>query len=191
MTNKNDTTYSKKLANRVSLIMTYAGLEISGFAEFTQISESHLYAILNGTRKLTGEVADQIGAKFEFEGWKILQLDYKIPTNIRKSPLLIKFYSENSSVTEYFIEKNNSSKTSYFVEDTLIKEGFFKSPKYVWQILEACKKAKKNISSKILSQTLLYLVEKGKLTKSKQFLLRKDGSFTNKRMVYVFQESSR
>jgi len=171
--------------------MTYAGLEISGFAEFTQISESHIYAILNGTRKLTGEVADQIGVKFELDGWKILQLDYKIPINIRKSPLLIKFYTENSSVTEYFIAKNNATKTSYFIENTLINEGFFRSPKYVWQILEACKEAKKNISSKILSQTLLYLVEQGKLKKSKQFLLRKDGSFTKTRLVYVFQETSR
>lgn len=190
MTNTNEKLYQTEIAARIGQIMKYSGLEISGFAEFTQISESHLYAILNGTRKLTGDIANQIGEKFDLDGWIILQLEYQIPTNLRKQPKVLKFYAENKHVPEFFIDTLNIRKTSHFIEVMLIDKNFFSEPKYVWQVVEACHAANKNYSSKIVSQTLVYLVKKGKLKNLKKNLLRSDGTYTSKRTVNVFQSDN-
>ena len=191
MQNQDQLPYSAEIQKRIRLIMEFSGLEISGFSEFTQISESHLYAILNGKRKLTGKIAEQIGKRFEFDGWKILQLDYKIPVSIRKASLLLEFYSDNKDIAEYFVDTKDDRKASHFIEFGLINGKLLDEPKYVWEIRQICIEARRNYKSKDLSQLLLYLEEKGKLKKDKRPLKRKDGTFTENRIVYVFYRAQK
>lgn len=186
MHEKDHLQYSAEISERINLMMEFSGLEISGFSEFIQISESHLYAILNGKRKLTGKIADQIAKRFDFDGWKILQLDYKIPISIRKAPQLLEFYLENKDVQEFFVDTKDDRKASHFIEFGLINAKIFDEPKYVWEVRQICREAKRNYKSKDLSQLLLYLAAKGKLKKDKRPLKRKNGSFTENRTVYVF-----
>ncbi|REA63569.1 hypothetical protein DSL64_03760 [Dyadobacter luteus] len=178
--------YSAQIADRIRLIMEILGLELSGFSEFTQISESHLYAILNGKRKLTRNIAEKIGEKLDFDGWKIQQLDHKIPMSIRRATELSRFYIENKDVLEFFVNTKDERKASHFIEFGLIKAKVFDEPKYIWEIRQICSEAKRNYKSKDLSQLLLYLTEKGKLKKEKRPLKRRDGTFTENRLVYVF-----
>ncbi|MGY0036294.1 hypothetical protein [Pedobacter sp. NJ-S-72] len=68
MDDQNTSDYNKAIRTRLLRIMEVAGLERTGLAEFTKISDSHLYALLNGTRNITGEIADKIGAGFKLHG---------------------------------------------------------------------------------------------------------------------------
>ncbi len=178
--------YKDELGLRIRLIMELAGLELAGLAEFTGVSESHLYAILNGGRKLTGPLADKIGEKFGLKGWKILQLDYTISANIRQAPALTEFYRDNMGTKAYFIDTLDDGNASYFIEFGLIEANLVNEPKYVWEIREMCRQAGREYKSKNLSQYLLYLSEKGKLVKEKRPLKRRDGTYADNREVYVF-----
>ena len=179
--------YNVAIIERLQLILQYSGLEIPGFSEFTGISESHLYALLNGTKKLTGKIADKIGDKIGISGWKILQLDYEISPAIRKNNELIKFYKSFKEVNDYFIDTQDKRKQSYYIEHVLLKTNFFDDKKYVWQVLEKCVEANRQYSSKDLSQILNHLVKKEILNKEKRQYKSKDDVFSLKnRMVYVF-----
>ncbi|WP_304063409.1 hypothetical protein [Pedobacter glucosidilyticus] len=182
--NNLDSNYSKSISARLLLIMELTELEISGFAEFTGVSESHLYALINGNRKLTGNVAAQIGRKLKLEGWEILQLDYNIPLSIRKSPMLVEFHKDYKNIPEYFTYSLYNRKSSKYIAD-LIHTDLFSHPVYIWEIKDFCKKSKKNYTSKSLSQILNYLVIKGELKSEKRPIKKRDGSF-GKRIVDVF-----
>ncbi len=175
-----------ELARRIRQLMEFAGLELAGLAEFTGVSESHLYAVLNGHRKLTGPVAGKIGVRFGLKDRGILRLDYTIPPTIRQAPALIEFYKDNAGTRAYFTDTLNDGKASYFIEFGLIEADLVNEPKYVWEIREMCRDAGRVYTSKKLSQSLLYFSEKKKLVKEKRPLKRRDGTYAANRKVYVF-----
>jgi len=182
--------YGDALNQRIRLIMELAGLELPGLAELTGISESHLYAILNGNRNLTGPQADKIGKPFGLKGWKILRLDYPIPASLKQSAKLLDFYRENEGNSVYFTHRQDERRASYFIEHELIRANLVNEPRYVWEIREMCREAGRDYKSKNLSQNLFYLAEKGKLVKEKRPLKRRDGSYASHRQTYVFYRPS-
>ena len=173
----NNHQYAKAVAKRIEKLMALSGLEISGFAEFTDVSESHIYAILNVTRDLTGG--------FNLEGWQILKLNYKIPQKIKDSKLLNNFYVENKDVPSFFTSTRPKRKDSHFIEVELLSTNFFNKPVYVWEVRDICAEANKKYTSKRISQILNYLVDIKKLKKTKKQIKLRNGGYGN-RMVDVF-----
>ena len=188
MDDKNTSDYNKTIRARLLRIMEIAGLERPGLAEFTKISDSHLYALLNGTRNITGETADKIGVGFKLQGAQILNLNFEIPAQIRKSTLLLEFYESYSGNPEYFIETKSTMKDAYYIEHTLLPTSLFEKSVYVWQVKEACKEDKKNLTSKQISQKLNYLVQKKKLIAIKRKLKKKNGE-DGDREVLVYRRA--
>ncbi|MET0572775.1 MAG: helix-turn-helix transcriptional regulator [Pedobacter agri] len=179
--------YSKALGERIKMLMETAGLELAGVAEFTQISDSHLYSLINGTRNLTGKTAEKLANSFGLEGWMLLNLNYKIPHSIRKSTKLLEFYANFKNVREYFSETLDTRKASSFIEKKLLKSNFLSAPKFIWEINAECSSKGYAYSSKQLSQILTYLVHKGVIKSEKRPIKLRNGEF-GKRMVDVFWE---
>jgi len=188
MDDKNTADYNMAIRTRLLRIMEIAGLERTGLAEFTKISDSHLYALLNGTRNITGETADKIGAGFKLQGAQILNLNFEIPAQIRKAPLLLEFYESYSDNPEYFIETKATLKDASYIEHKLLYTPLFEKSVYVWQVKEACKVEKKNLTSKQVSQKLNYLVQKKKLIATKRKLKKKNGE-DGEREVLVYRRT--
>jgi plasmid maintenance system antidote protein VapI len=185
MPKKNNSEYAKAISERIKKIMVLSGLEIAGFAEFTSVSESHIYAIVNGTRDLTGDVADKIGIGFNLKGWQILKLNYQITSRIKKSKLLNNFIDENKTVPGYFIQTRNKRKDSNFIEFDLLNDDLFNDHVYVWEVRNACLSRDKKYTSKRISQILNYLVTKRKLKSEKRPIKLKNGGYGT-RMVDTF-----
>ena len=80
-----DREYSIAIANRIITIMNITDLDIAGFAEFFDMSTSHIYGILNGSRVLSEAFAAKIGKKLGFDGSKIFNLNSTIPNSISKA----------------------------------------------------------------------------------------------------------
>jgi len=179
--------YSKALGERIKILMEIAGLELAGMAEFTKISDSHLYSLINGTRNLTGKTAEKLANSFGLEGWMLLNLNYKIPQSIRKSTKLLEFYANFKNVPEYFAETIDARKASAYIEKKLLKSGFLSTPKFIWEINAECNAKGYRYSSKQLSQILTYLVNKGVINSEKRSIKLRNGKF-GKRMVDVFWE---
>ncbi|HEU0227466.1 MAG TPA: helix-turn-helix domain-containing protein [Arachidicoccus soli] len=177
--------YSTFISQRVQKLMDLSGLELIGFADFLSVSESHLYAILNGTRDLTEDVAEKIASAFDLKGGQILRPNYKIPKSIKKSELLNKFCDENKDVKSYFIDTRKERKDSYFVENDLYQTTLFDKPIYIWEIKEYCESIGKKYTSKRLSQILKYMVETKKLKSKKKPLKLRSGGY-GERIVEVF-----
>lgn len=185
MDDKNTSDYNSTIRARLLRIMEIAGLERAGLAEFTKISDSHLYALLNGTRNITGETADKIGAGFKLQGSQILNLNFEIPAQLRKSAALLEFYELYADNPEYFIETKAAMKNSYYL-DRMIETPLFKKSVYVWQVREACKEDNQDMSSKEISQKLNYLADKKKLIVTKKKMKKKNGQ-EGKREVLVYR----
>ncbi|MBB5639034.1 plasmid maintenance system antidote protein VapI [Pedobacter cryoconitis] len=185
MDDKNTSDYNSAIRARLLRIMQIAGLERTGLAEFTKISDSHLYALLNGTRNITGETADKIGAGFKLQGAQILNLNFEIPAQLRKSAALLEFYELYADNPEYFIETKAAMKNSYYL-DRMINTTLFEKPVYVWQVKEACKEDNQHISSKQISQKLTYLADQKKLIVTRQKMKKKNGE-EGKREVLVYR----
>lgn len=181
----NDKVYKEKISQRVQGLMVAAGLEVPGFADYLTISDSHLYAILNGTRDLTEDVAEKIGAAFNLKGSQILRINYRIPKSIKKSKSLNNFCTENKDVESYFKSTRSERKDSYYIENDVFNSGLFDSPIYIWELKEYCKSAGKKYTSKRLSQILNYMVERKKLKSKKRPLKLRNGEY-GKRRVDVF-----
>lgn len=181
----NNRDYKEKVSQRVQTLMDLAGLEVAGFADYLSISESHLYAILNGTRDLTEDIADKIGTAFGLKGSQVLRINSRIPKKIKKSELLNKFCDENKNVDSYFTKTRGERKDSHFIENDLINSDIFNSPIYIWELKEYCQTLGKNYSSKRLSQILNYMVDTKKLRSKKRPLKRRNGEY-GKRLVDVF-----
>jgi len=113
--------------------MEISGLEVAGFSEFTKVSVSHIYAILNGRKSLTAQTANKIAIGFKLNGWNILNLDFKI-TEAIKSSALNKFYADHKEAHDYFKETVSERKDSYFFEHELIPTGIFDKPVYTWKL---------------------------------------------------------
>lgn len=185
MANTINSDYSKALRERIKKLMMLSGLEIPGFADFIGLSESHVYAIVNGTREVTGEVCSKITKSFHLEEWQFFKLDHKLDKKVINGNKLNKFYDENKGVLSYFINTKEQRKPAYFIENVLLKTKLFDSPVYVSDVREACKEKGKEFESKRISQVLKYLVEKKKLRSKKKPIKLKDGKYGN-RMVDVY-----
>lgn len=181
----NETQYAEALIERIKIVIKFSGLEIPGFAEFTGISESHLYAILNGNRVVSGDIADRISNPFGLKGWQLLRLDIDISKKLKRTPELNKFYVEYRGVRDYFRNTKSEIKSSKYIENVLLQSGFFKTPVYISEIREACEQAGNKLSSKRVSQILNYLVYKGLLKKKKKRIKLKNGQYGD-RLVDVF-----
>lgn len=174
------------LNDRVRHIMDLVGLEIAGFAELTNISESHLYALINGTKSLTQETAAKIAAAIKLRAAQILNPDYIISAAIRNAPAVKKFHSSyKKGNPEYFTETKASRKNAYFIEHELIPRGVFSEPVYGWQVRNACAQLGIDLSSKQVSQHLNYLVETQKLKSEMRELKKKNGEMAE-RKVHVY-----
>lgn len=185
MENTGSLNYSESISERILIIMNNSGLTIAGFSEITKISESHLYALINGNRDLTGSVADKLGKPFNLKGSQILRLDYKIPINFNRSLELINFKRVFVDNFEYFITTKNSSKASYYIEYELLNSEVFNQPVYLWEVILELEKFGKQYTSKELSQILHYLVTTGKLRSKKAPIKLKGGGYGT-RMVEVY-----
>ncbi|MGV3530567.1 MAG: helix-turn-helix transcriptional regulator [Flavisolibacter sp.] len=183
----NKAQYAKALIERVETVIKFSGLEISGFAEYTGISESHLYAILNGNREISASIADRIAGSFGMKTWHLMKLDVDISKKMKRTTELNKFYIENKGVEDYFTRSKTAAKASSYIEKVLLPSGFFKSPVYISDVREKCAEAGKKLSSKRVSQILNYLVDTGKLKKKKRRIRLKNGEF-GKRIVDVFYQ---
>ena len=177
--------YSKALGERIKFLMEITGLELAGIAEFTKISDSHLYSLINGTRNLTGKTAERLANSFGLEGWMLLNLNHKIPHSIRKSTKLLEFYEDFKNIPEYFSSTIDTRKASLFVEKKLLKGIFFSVPKFIWEINAECDSMGYKYTSKQLSQILTYLVHKGIVKSEKRPIKLRNGQ-PGKRLVDVF-----
>lgn len=170
---------------RIQLIMEILGLEVAGFEMLTGVSASHLYAILNGNRRLTIDVANQIGEKIGFDGWKILHVSYEIPSSIRQHPNVSRFYKEYSSVPDYFIDTRDERKKSFFIKQLAITTDFFNEERYVWEVKDKAKEVNRKFTSKELSQILKNLFDNSVLNRKKRQYRSKDGNILE-RLVWVY-----
>lgn len=164
--------------------MDKAGLQLVALAEFTGISESHLYGILNGTKKLTGPVADQIATKFNMQGWQLLHLEYALPRSLNTIQELQEFYEEYRHARNFFTHEIKL-KPATQIEQLLLNGNFLNQKRSIAEILAHCKAHGLNLNSKQLSQHLHYLGQKSLLQKEKQKITLKDGSLGN-RLIDVF-----
>jgi len=185
MKNEDSLNYSESISERILLIMKNSGLTIAGFSEITKVSESHIYALVNGNRELTGAIADKLGMPFNLKGWQLLKLDYKIPSNFNRSIVLINFKKEFNQNFEYFYKTKNSNKASYFIEYDFINSSLFDTPVFLWEIILELDRIGRLYASKDLSQILHYLVTKGKLKSEKHPMKLKGGGYGS-RIVEVY-----
>ena len=177
--------YSVIIAQRISLILEHSGLTIKGLEELTQVSESHIYALINGNKRITEDIASKLSSPFNFTSAQLLNLDYQIGENIKKSTELIRFKKLYKDNNEYFSTTKNNAKPSYYIENIFLKNPIFDKSVYLWEIIEVLKSEGKNYNNKDLSKILHYLVIKGKLISERKPIKLKNGKYGN-RMVYVF-----
>jgi hypothetical protein len=182
-----DSTLNTSVRNRFKAIFNLADLTIAGFNQFTGISESHLYAILNGTRKLTKEVAQIVGNKLNFDGLDILILTSKIPKTFSKNDNLNNFKSEFKDNPEYFLSTQPLRKKSKDVENIINQTSIFDQPIYLADAREKINSYSilHQYSSNDLSKILNQLVKANKLSKKRDLKKLKNGKF-GKRIVDVF-----
>jgi hypothetical protein len=191
MEENNDSITKASLKERINYIMDTVGLEIAGFSELTKISESHLYALSNGTKSLTKVTAEKIAFPLKLKSTQILNLNYVISDSIRNAPAIKKFYHTfKKGNPEYFRDTKAARKSSYFIEQELMPSGLFNEPVYVWQVKEACVESGMDYSSKEISQKLSYLVKTNKLKSEKRKLKKKNGD-TADREVFVYYSNKK
>lgn len=177
--------YKDLISSRVSALLEHSGLEIEGFAEYLHISTSHMYALLNGTRELTEEIANRIGSAFDLTGANILRANYRIPKKIGRSNELNNFYDKNRSVKSYFRNTRVERKDSYFIENEIRNSDLLNTQTYIWELKEFCESKGRKYTSKQLSQILNYMVIRKILKKKKKPIKLRSGEYGN-RMVDVF-----
>ena len=187
MIKKNNSDYSKAISLRIKTILALSGLEIAGFAEFTNISESHLYAIINGTRNLTRYSANKIAQRFNIKVSQLLNPKFEITSEIGNSKFLTKFYEEYKLVPGFFQKTRNDRKKSHYIETELLKNHFFYTPASVADVKAACDDAGKKYNSKQISQILNYLVSTKKLEKRKIPVKLKSAK-SGKRVISIFSQ---
>lgn len=176
---------------RLLKLMEMTGLEIAGFSEITKVSESHLYALLNGTKRLTTKTANKIAFPFKLTGAQILNLDYNIPETIKSAPQLVTFKKDYANNPEYFLETKIDRKDSYFFEEKLIKSDLFSESVSVSAVKKACTEYNRHYSSKEISQNLGYLVTTGELETKKIKITKKNGEVGEREIrVYYLKKGS-
>jgi len=175
MEDDSTTAYQVGIKDRINYIMDILGMEIPGFSQFTGVSNSHIYALSNGTKGLTIRTADKIAKRIGLTSAQLLKLDYVIPDSIRKSDSVNNFYDKYPDNPEYFKETKVSRKVSYFIEHKLMTTKLFDTRVSISQIREACIALGQDFSSKQLSQVVDYLALTKKLKKEKVLMRKKNG----------------
>ena len=183
--------YKKSVRDRLKDIMIMIGLEIPGFALLLNKSESHIYAVLNGTRELTIDLAKEIGAILEFNGENIFKLTYPIPERITKSRELNNFMVKYKDNPEYFSSTIHSRKKSKYIEKLIDSGVILIQPANLNDIRKKVNSLKPSMqfTSDQLSKILNYLVKKQKLSKVREPMKIK-GDKIGKRKVDLFSRSS-
>ena|SRR5690606_1610864 len=186
--NIKSTEYSQAVAKRVQMIMEIIDLDVAGFAEFLNRHTSHIYGILNLTRKLSEVLAKEIGEKLEFDGSKIFNLNTKIPITISRAELLIRFKAEHKDNPEYFISKKSKRSANTFVSEVLLKSDYFDNGyKYLSEITEYCSKVlNREFVGDQLSKALQYAVKTGTLQSAKKPIKLKRKDSYGSRLVDVY-----
>ncbi len=167
--------------------MTLSGLELTGFAEYTGTSESHIYALLNGTRELTNDVAEKLAENFNLNGSELLKSSFRITKKVIDKKKLEKFYKENKGVLAYFSSNIEERKVALFLENKLLNSDLFNSPVSVSEVRFACLEEGKELTSKRVSQILKYLVDKKKLKSKKKLIKLKSGKFGKRIIDYYYK----
>jgi len=177
---------SEEIKARLLELINLSNLEIQGFAELVNISESHLRSLLNGKRDFTEDMVSRIGSPFNLTAAKFLDTNFKLTKRKVNTPILNKFYEENKANSAYFLEQKEFRKDSLFIKNNLILKGnFFKSPKYVSDVREKCGELDKYFASKKISQILNHFAYIGILERYHDFKINKNGE-KGKRLLSLF-----
>uniref|UniRef100_F4C8V8 Uncharacterized protein n=1 Tax=Sphingobacterium sp. (strain 21) TaxID=743722 RepID=F4C8V8_SPHS2 len=179
--------YNRQIIERFKRIIVLTELEVDGFAEFVNVTYSHIQGIINGSRSLSQVLARKIGKKLEFDGSKIFNLNWQIPISIKNAKALALFKSHNKSNTHYFVNTKTDRSINAFIIERLLPTGYLKGdPKYLKQIRRYCKdEFGRDFTSDELSKGLKYAVKKGLLQTKKNPILLDSGKLGD-RMVDVF-----
>lgn len=179
--------YKESIKNRFKALLIATDLTISGFTQYIGGSESHYYAISNGTRSLSEETAKAIGKKLGFTGEKIFNLTFKLPTNFNKVLELNNFKLNHKNNPEYFRSTLSIRKKSKHVENIINESTIFNRPIYLNEAKQRINEYSSlhQYNSDQLSKILNYLVTCGKLSKVNRPIKLKNGKF-GKRVVDVF-----
>lgn len=184
-----DSSEQTNLGKRVENLMRISELEISGFADFTGVSESHLYAVINGTKQLNKKTANKIAAQFNLSSRQLLNQKFKLTKKLKQAPALLKFNSENKGVHDYFIKTKIDRKVAYFIGQEILPKKKFDTQFSVSDVRNYCIEAGKNYTSKRVSQVLNYFVDRKKLGRKKITYVLKNG-IKGKRMIDVFYKTA-
>ncbi|MBL4677314.1 MAG: hypothetical protein JKY70_14080 [Mucilaginibacter sp.] len=178
--------YNNEIGKRLIRIMKVCDLTVAGFNALTGISDSHVYAIINGNRTLTQATANRIGKSLNFDGDLIFNLNKAISDAIGKSEILNNFRIENKKNYNYFISGVLVDKKSSVAFNLLKESDFLLQPNYLWEIRNFLNSSgKTHFDSDELSKILNYLVSKKMLSKTKAKIKLRSGKFGN-RLVDVF-----
>jgi len=189
MYSASNSSYKGDLRKRLKVLVDSTGLTTVGFSLLINTSESHIYAILNGSRRLTVNLAELIGNKLNFEGGNIFDLTYELPTNFKKNKELNNFYTNYSKTNpEYFLISLTDRKKSKYVEQLIETTTILDTPKYLSQIRSEINSVSHThkFNSDDLSKILNYLADNKKLSKIKRPIMLKSSNKLGKRVVDVF-----
>ena len=189
MYSASNSSYKGDLRKRLKVLVDSTGLTTVGFSLLINTSESHIYAILNGSRRLTVNLAELIGNKLNFEGGNIFDLTYELPTNFKKNKELNNFYTNYSKTNpEYFLISLTDRKKSKYVEQLIETTTILDTPKYLSQIRSEINSVSltHKFNSDDLSKILNYLADNKKLSKIKRPIMLKSSNKLGKRVVDVF-----
>jgi len=172
--------YNKALVERIESLMKLSTLNTYFFAEFINISEPHMYAILNGNRNVSTATIDKIKSSFPFKKGEFILLSRKIDKRNIDFTILNKFKVENKERIE------TDKKLSELIEsELLIKSKLFDAHVSTNRVRQELKEIGKNYDSKRISQTLDYFVIRGLLKKQKERMKLKNGKL-GVRHIYVY-----
>ncbi|HUN04105.1 MAG TPA: helix-turn-helix transcriptional regulator [Niabella sp.] len=173
---------------RLQRLLTVSGLELSGFSEFTGVSESHLYSLLNGTREITYKTANKIAAPFDVDGSMLLKPSFKIDKKFADTKQLLDFYKANKGVHKYFANTRVDREASYFIQFEVLSQKQFNLPFTAKVVRLACAEAGRKFTSKRVAQVLEFLVMIQKLRSRKERITKKDGKLGN-RLINVYSKN--
>lgn len=176
---------AENFRKRLQRLLTLSGLELSGFAEFTGISESHLYSLLNGTREITDKTAKKIANSFDIRVDMLLKSGSRIDPAIASTQKLLNFYEANKGVHKNFANTRVDRAPSYFVQFEILPQKQFNIPFTVEGVRKACTEGGKKFTSKKVAQVLEYFVTIQKLKSRKERIIKKDGNLGS-RFINVY-----